>query len=163
MTERWEPIRGFDGYEVSDLGRVRSLDRDDSIGRPRSGRILRPAPGGSGYLTVRPSTNARPVTRTVHSLVLEAFVGARPDGMEACHLNGNKLDNRAVNLRWDSSSANKLDMVRHGTHRQTRKTHCPQGHELTDSNLDQHRLEKYGQRTCLTCRRAGSRREAVLA
>lgn len=51
----------------------------------------------------------------VHRLVLEAFVGPCPPGMECCHNNGNPADNRLENLRWDTRSANCLDAVQHGT------------------------------------------------
>jgi hypothetical protein len=47
--------------------------------------------------------------------VLEAFVGPRPDGMEACHTDGDCTNDAADNLRWDCPAANKADMVRHGT------------------------------------------------
>lgn len=45
----------------------------------------------------------------IHKLVLEAFVGERPSGMQACHGNGDKTDNRLVNLRWDTVKANHRD------------------------------------------------------
>jgi hypothetical protein len=51
----------------------------------------------------------------VHRLVLEAFVGPCPAGMEACHNNGVRTDNRLENLRWDTRSANCRDRIRHGT------------------------------------------------
>jgi hypothetical protein len=54
--------------------------------------------------------------RAVHRLVLEAFVGPCPPGMEGCHGDGNPANNALPNLRWDSHSGNQLDAVRHGTH-----------------------------------------------
>ena len=68
-----------------------------------------------GYLIVSLSKECVVKTPSVHTLVLSAFVGSRPEGMHACHGNGNKLDNRLENLRWDTVSANALDRVRHGT------------------------------------------------
>lgn len=50
----------------------------------------------------------------VHRLVLTAFVGPCPDGMEACHNNGSPTDNRLCNLRWDTRRANQADKVLHG-------------------------------------------------
>jgi hypothetical protein len=50
----------------------------------------------------------------VHRLVLSAFAGPCPEGMEACHYNGNPADNRLCNLRWDTRKANHADKVRHG-------------------------------------------------
>lgn len=53
----------------------------------------------------------------VHDLVLLAFVGPRPDGMEACHSPDHDRSNNALsNLRWDTHSANTRDSMRHGTH-----------------------------------------------
>jgi len=51
----------------------------------------------------------------VHRLVLLAFIGPCPDGMEACHNNGNPADCRLENLRWDTSAANEADKAKHGT------------------------------------------------
>lgn len=51
----------------------------------------------------------------VHKLILEAFVGPRPEGMECRHLNGNGSDNRIANLRWGTPAENTLDKFRHGT------------------------------------------------
>lgn len=55
--------------------------------------------------------------RLVHRLVLEAFVGPCPAGMEGCHNNGCPSDNRLQNLRWDTRLANNADKIRHGTSR----------------------------------------------
>lgn len=50
----------------------------------------------------------------VHRLVLLSFIGPCPKGEEGCHYDGNPLNNELKNLRWDTSKANSLDMVRHG-------------------------------------------------
>ena len=92
-------------------------------------------------------------TRTVHSLVAEAFIGARPEGMEICHSDGDPTNNHLDNLRYGTPSDNTLDKVRHGTHNNAVKTHCPLGHELFAENIraSQSRL---GWRQCLACNRA---------
>lgn len=51
----------------------------------------------------------------VHRLVLTAFVGPCPEGMEGCHEDGDPSNNRATNLRWDTHKNNQLDMHKHGT------------------------------------------------
>ena len=51
----------------------------------------------------------------IHTLVLEAFVSLRPIGMVACHNNGNPIDNRVENLRWDTQANNNKDKILHGT------------------------------------------------
>lgn len=54
-------------------------------------------------------------TRYVHALVLEAFVGPCPDGMECCHNDGDATNNKLTNLRWDTPKANSEDARKHGT------------------------------------------------
>lgn len=89
----------------------------------------------------------------IHLLVLEAFAGSRPDGMEALHIDGNKINNNTDNLRWGTSSENNRDIVRHGRHVNARKTHCPRGHALSPENTpDWYKIK--GRRGCLACSRA---------
>jgi hypothetical protein len=160
--ERWLPIPGHDGYEASDLGRVRSVDRVivDKWGCPgkRRGRVLaldlkRNKRRNDLRQAIRLGKGGN--ARYVHHLVLEAFVGPRPDGMEACHENGNSLDNRLSNLRWDTHAANMADQRRHGTDgggRRKRVT-CPRRHLLAAPNLVPH-LWAMSVRSCLACRDA---------
>ena len=119
-AENWRPAIGFEGlYEVSDLGRVRSIARsvpriDGRFYRVKS-RVLKPARRVAGYLHVVIRKDNKPYTRTVHRLVMEAFVGPRPYGMECCHCNGIPHDNRLENLRWDTPLSNGVDRKFHGT------------------------------------------------
>lgn len=69
----------------------------------------------SGHLSVSLRRNGKLTTQQIGHWMLLAFVGPRPVGCEACHNNGNPLDNRLVNLRWDTVSANMIDRIRHGT------------------------------------------------
>lgn len=116
--ERWLPIAGHDGYEVSDLGRVRSVDRTvvDKIGRSRfhRGRVLNFGTLGKGYVAVR--LGWRQPLMYVHRLVLEAFVGPCPPQNECLHGPGGPADNRLTNLRWGTRSENSFDALRDGTH-----------------------------------------------
>ena len=158
-SERWLPVRGYEGlYEVSDAGRVRSLDRIVSRNGGQAlsqGRILR-ATNSGGYGLIRLNVNKveRPVK--VHVLVLESFVGPRPAGMCACHINGNSQDNRLENLRWDTPSSNTVDTIRHGTHHNASKTHCKRGHEFTPENTGRQRTGRWC-RQCLWEKRNGTR------
>ncbi|MBT2485796.1 MULTISPECIES: NUMOD4 motif-containing HNH endonuclease [unclassified Microbacterium] len=119
MSERWKAIPGYEGrYEASDMGRIRSLDRIATLvdGRTRKqrGRILRPTKRRYWCVClseVRPRKFA-----TVHSLVLAAFVGPRPEGMVGRHLDDNRDDNGLANLAYGTQSDNMLDSVRNGTH-----------------------------------------------
>lgn len=116
--ERWLPVVGAEGeYEVSDLGRVRSLDRTivDATGtrsRTFQGRLLRP---GSSRRDAHLSVTVGRVVghRYVHSLVLEAFVGKAPARMECRHRDGNPTNNRLGNLAWGSRAANICDKKYH--------------------------------------------------
>lgn len=110
--EEWRTVSGWPDYEVSNLGRVRSR-------RPISGRGPRTewrqlslyTQRGYPFVALTPGAKRR----FVHRLVLEAFVGPCPDGMEACHNNGVRTDNRVKNLRWDTRLANHADQTKHGT------------------------------------------------
>lgn len=108
FMETWLAVVGYEGlYEVSSDGRIRNA---------RTGRLKvytydkqkrRPFVGlwrNNKILIIYP-----------HKAVLEAFVGPRPKGMEACHNNGDPCDNKATNLRWDTTRNNQLDRIKHGT------------------------------------------------
>ena len=150
--ESWLPVPGFEGYEVSSWGRVRSLPRTivRSNGRTNSvkARIKKLTDDGKGYLVVNLSRMGRSNVRFVHQLVLEAFVGPCPERMECRHLNGVPTDNRLANLAWGTSSENKFDLVAHGNHVQARKTQCVRGHDLVPGNL---LPRTNGKRDCRLC------------
>ena len=121
MKEVWLPVRGYEGlYEVSDLGRVRSLDRSSVCirhGKPVTqrwkGRILKPAPSGNtGYLTICLQNNGDCVTAAIHRLVAEAFVPNTKKEKTVDHINDVKTDNRAANLRWLSLGDNRWKHAR---------------------------------------------------
>lgn len=106
-AERWLPVGGHEGlYEVSDLGRVKSLKRGSS-------RILKPI--RRYYYVVGPCKDGKARQRTVHSLVAEAFIGPCPPGQEVRHGPGGRYDNRLVNLSYGTRAENVEDMRRDGT------------------------------------------------
>lgn len=111
MHEEWRPVEGFDGYEVSDQGRVRSSRTT------RRGHVLRAGQQSSGYLTVVLFRDGAPrrSSMLVHRLVLAAFRGVCPPGHEARHLNGDRHYNRLSNLEWGTKAENAQDKSRHGT------------------------------------------------
>lgn len=112
--ELWKPVTGCEGrYEVSNLGRVRSLDRYVRTAfNPRltRGRVLR---GFAGDRRHYPNVVIEGKSILVHRAVLEAFVGPCPDGMECRHLNGDRRDNRLGNLAWGTRQENMADNVLH--------------------------------------------------
>lgn len=157
-AETWRPIPGHPHYEASDQGRIRSIDRiiaqRDGRSRQHRGRVLRPQTAGAGYHHV--FLGAR-VNRYVHRLVLEAFVGPCPDGMEVCHGPGGSTDNRLVNLRWGTHTANVGDTVAAGNKHEQQRTHCPQSHRLAHPNLVAGELPNRKCRAC-NCARAKQQR-----
>ena len=106
--EIWKPVCGFEGlYEVSDAGRIQSVRTKKIKVYTYDRRKRRPFVGlwrNNKITVIYP-----------HKAVLEAFVGKRPSGMEACHNNGDPFDNRLKNLRWDTPRNNQLDRIKHGT------------------------------------------------
>jgi hypothetical protein len=119
-TEYWVPVPGWeDLYEVSSHGGVSSKDRwmnHRSGGKVlRRGRVLSPGKTSSGYLTVSLCRNGCRKTYTVHQLVMEAFVGPRPRGLQVAHNDGDKLNNSVKNLRYCTQAENEADKVLHGT------------------------------------------------
>lgn len=163
--ERWLPLVGYeDIYEVSDQGRVRGLDRLV----PRGGGTLRRQIGkllsihkGDHYSKVRLMRDGDGKTHNVHSLVMAAFVGPCPPGMEVCHNNGQHHDNRLANLRYDTHSANERDAVKHGANFWSKRTHCHAGHEYTPENTTFHPY-KPRTRVCRACARDHQRRRYPL-
>ena len=119
MTEKWKEIAGYEGfYEVSNFGKVRSIDRVDVIGRKHKAKLMAtPIDAKStGYRYVRLSKHGVAKKLNVHVLVLEAFEGPRPSPeMEACHEDGNRANPALTNLRWDTAKGNAKDRWKHGT------------------------------------------------
>jgi hypothetical protein len=114
-NEIWKPCFDIDGYEVSSFGRVRSIDRlvhrQGGIGMRIKGKTLILSVTYNGYLSFG-TTKKR---HFVHRAVLKAFSLTDGVGFHCCHNNGNKLDNRVENLRWDSAKGNEADKLIHGT------------------------------------------------
>lgn len=124
QTEVWRDIPGWEGlYQVSNLGRVRSVDH--YVTRLVKGRILRPRIRKEGYPVVTLS-GAGP--KDIHQLVALAFIGPREKGMQVRHLNGNKLDPSASNLAYGNQADNEKDKFRYGD--RSRKLTTAQAREI---------------------------------
>ena len=106
--EQWLDVVGFEGiYQVSNFGRIRSVKTGKIKEQTVQDNDNRP------YLGLW-KNNKQKICRP-HKLVMEAFVGIRPQGMECCHNDGNPQNNHLSNLRWDTSKNNHADKVKHGT------------------------------------------------
>lgn len=153
-TERWKPVVGYEtSYEVSDQGRVRSIDRvihrkqwDRNNNTMTStdyhyrGRLLKPAPTRSGHMMV---LLGRGHNKQVHTLILEAFVGPRPKNQEACHSDDNPSHNTLDNLGWGTRSKNLLDAVRNGKKAVGQKV---KNAKLIEKDIPSIRLQSIGPR-----------------
>lgn len=110
-VEIWKPVPGRPGYEVSNLGRVKSLDRWVNSGKGKRfhvGRILRNNIGNHGYFQ---AGDLGPV----HILMMLAFHGEPLKGYEVAHNDGVRLNNVLSNLRYDTRVGNFADTLKHGT------------------------------------------------
>lgn len=165
----WRAVAGFEGqYEVSDTGLIRSLDRTIETrngsrwkpGEPGTpgirrlkGKLLKPGtllPSGHQHVVLTGR-----VDRTVHRMVLEAFVGPCPSGLMALHNDDDPTNNTLSNLSWGTRSDNSHDAVRNGRHWQVNKTHCSKrGHPLIGDNIKRDAL---GNRHCRECARIANR------
>lgn len=103
--EQWKDVVGYEGlYEVSNIGGIRNAT---------SGYQLKVTPGIDGYPAVGLKLK-KPYKFRVHRLVAIAFLGQPQTESEVCHNNGDKLDNRGCNLRWDTHANNVRDTASHG-------------------------------------------------
>jgi len=107
-NEIWKPIDGYEYYEVSNLGNVRSVSHQTKNPRRfREGRVLAQAKVSNGYMHVSLTQEGKKKkSALVHRLVAKAFV-PNPDNKKTVnHKNGDKEDNRAENLEWCTHSEN---------------------------------------------------------
>lgn len=146
--EEWRPIPGFERtYEISSLGRVRSIPRPGT-----RGGILKLPLDSDGYPRMTLAQDGTATPMSVHRMVARVFIGPRPDGLEVRHLDGVANHCWVGNLTYGTGSQNILDAVRHGTHPEARKTHCPRGHEYNEENT--YRMpSRPSYRYCRTCNR----------
>lgn len=116
--ENWRPVPGWDGlYDVSDLGRVRSLPRMTAYGIKGGGVLKAARKGAPRYPYLGVTLSGAGVRRQVkiHRLVLQAFIGPAPEGMnDGRHLDGVTFNCALTNLDWGSHARNGQDMIDHG-------------------------------------------------
>lgn len=107
--EIWKDIEGFEGlYQVSNMGRVRSLDREDAQGRRRKGRVLADKHNNRGYHTIDLCRDGNIEYKLIHRLVATAFLD-KPDNLpQVNHKDENKENNAVSNLEWCSALYNDM-------------------------------------------------------
>jgi hypothetical protein len=162
--EEWRPLIGYEAtHEVSNMGRLRSVDRtiETTLGPRRlRGKVLATFLGPYEQTTITIDRKVGLVR--VHVAVAAAFIGPRPEGAEVCHNDGDRANNAATNLRYDTHTANCQDTVQMGRNVLAVRTHCGHGHEFTPENTAI-RKDSAGQRArrCLTCKRGYGKRSVA--
>ena len=127
MQEVWKDVPGYGGlYQVSNIGGVKHMPRKLRFVSKRGTVAWRTTTERecawnvtrTGYAIVHLTVDGARRTPTVHELVMAAFVGPRPEGMQVNHINGVKQDNRVGNLEYVTCRENHLHAVRTGLNKQ---------------------------------------------
>ena len=146
----WKPVPFAPSYEAHPSGLVRNK---------ASHRIMDERKLPTGYSRVSLSLDGHP-DAYLHAVMLETFVGPRPDGCQVSHKNGDNSDNRLSNLAWETPGQNNQRKTAHGTQMFGKRnpmgklTHCKRGHPFTLENT----RRANGKRICRICARDHTRR-----
>ena len=144
MKEIWKPVLGFEGlYEVSNLGRARSLARSCTFTNRWGGKttrffesvLLSVGKRKDGYLNVSFYRNGEADVQTVHRAVCEAFIGPRPHGMEILHADDDKSNNHLTNLSYGTKAENEQQKVDRGRSRRGERAAGAASAKLTVSDV----------------------------
>lgn len=116
MNEQWLPVVNYEGfYEISNLGNLKSLGRTLENGHHFPEKIIGFI-NKTGYKICSLSNGTGKGKQfLIHRLVLAAFIGPCPEGMESCHNDGIRANAALSNLRYDTHQNNNIDRMRHGT------------------------------------------------
>ncbi len=105
-----ETIKEFEDYLI---------DKEGNVYRKTKGKLkkIKGTITCQGYGRVMLFKDSKPHAKMVHKLVLQAYIGECPEGKEACHYDGNPLNNILSNLRWGAGWENARDKMRHSRER----------------------------------------------
>ncbi len=118
LTEIWFPIKGFESYQISQLGNIKRISRGKGT---NPNRPLKKMIDRGGYEWVNLTVKGKHYPKTVHILVLENFIGPRPTGNIGNHKNGKKTDNQISNLEWITKGEDISHAYRIGLRKRFRK------------------------------------------
>ena len=121
IEELWKDIKDYEGmYKISNIGRVRSVERYVNSYKSKNGKALRKGkikkqlPNQKGYMRVTLSKNNKSKTHTVHRLVAEHFIDSIENKLCVNHISGIKTDNRVCNLEWCTHQENMIHASNNG-------------------------------------------------
>lgn len=124
MDEKWKDIEGYEGlYQISNLGRVKSLPkpcRNNSISKEK---ILKPRINDNGYCVVDLYKNKKRKVFRIHKLVMHTFIG-KNESLDINHIDGNKTNNKLSNLEYCTRQENMLHAVKIGLSKGCIKVKC---------------------------------------
>ncbi|KEF40157.1 NUMOD4 motif/HNH endonuclease [Schinkia azotoformans MEV2011] len=107
VSEVWKEVKGYEGlYEISNHGRVRSLDKVDYLGRKYKSRIMKPQKNNKGYYQVIFTKDRKIKSHYVHRLVALAFLPNSDRKFQVNHIDGKKQNNSVENLEWVTQEEN---------------------------------------------------------
>jgi hypothetical protein len=139
MNEVWKDIPGYEGlYQVSNLGRVKSLERfkDNNGGLVRVPEKIMTGGKRHGYILMFLSKEGSRKTFAAHRLVAQVFIPNPENKPSVNHINGNKQDNRVCNLEWNTYKENTNHAIKTGLwDHKNNKTSIPVIQYDTDMNV----------------------------
>jgi hypothetical protein len=113
VNELWKDVEGYEGlYKISNIGRVRSVERyvkssiQSSGERLKKAKILKPWNNGKGYLVVTFKKDGERKNKYIHRLVAEAFIPNPENKCDVNHIDGDKSNNKLYNLEWNTRQEN---------------------------------------------------------
>jgi hypothetical protein len=113
--ENWKDVKGYEGlYQVSNLGRIKSLSHINYLGRLRQKCILGNRLSDRGYHTAVLYNNGKPKSFRVHRLVANAFIDNSNNKPHVNHIDGVKSNNLVTNLEWVTISENQKHAFKTG-------------------------------------------------
>ena len=147
MEETWKDIKGYEGrYQVSNMGRVKTINRHKSDGRIQKEKIRISEIDHRGYEFVLLYNENGYKRYSVHVLVANAFIPNPNNKPQINHIDGNKINNIANNLEWVTASENQMHAIRNGLSKPKRgEEHT--GCKLTYDNVQQIRKMRQSGKT----------------